>query len=251
MLALLQGVTEMLPVSSSGHLVLARHAFGLKTPAAALEVVLHVGTLLAVLAYYRKRIARLVADGRGGSPEAWRFLGLVLLGCVPAAVVGLLWRRQMEALFAAPLAVCLALCVSGGVLLGLRWVGGGSNPLSRKRALIIGLLQVVALVPGISRSGLTMATARYLGVPAREAAEFSFLMSVPLVLGALGLELAAHGGQLLTVAPPAVLLVGVLVSAVAGYAALHLAVRSLASGRLWVFGIYLGLVGATGLLILG
>jgi undecaprenyl-diphosphatase len=250
-LGALQGATEILPISSSGHLVLGRTILGLDTPGATLEVVLHVGTLVAVMAYYRRVIGSLIARLSRGEPEAWQQLSLIAIGCLPAAMAGGLFVARIEAAFASPRVVAVLLMVTGVWLLTVPRARGQGMPVTPPRALWIGLAQVAALLPGISRSGATIGMARHLGVDGDRAAEFSFLMSVPLVAGAAVLH-AVHGGleaRALEV-PWFALLGGAAVAAAAGYAAIALLVRVLQSPRFWLLGVYCLAIGTASLAVL-
>ncbi len=228
-LGVLQGATEFLPVSSSGHLVMGQELLGLSVPGIAFEVVLHVATLLSVFVVYRGRILELVTGALvKGDRDAWRYLGLLALATLPAAIVGLGFRDRVEALFEEPAAVGVALLVTGALLFSTRWalrrpaaadVGVGA-------ALLIGIAQCVALAPGISRSGSTVAMALWLGVRPVEAAGFSFLLSIPAIGGAALLQapdLAASATGIGT----ASLAIGFVFAALTGVLAIRLFVRML------------------------
>jgi len=253
-LAILQGLTEFLPVSSSGHLVLARSYLpgGQRLASdARVEVLLHVGTLLAVLWFYRREVLALTAGalGRGADPATQRrLIGLLLLGSLPAAVIGLGFEHRIEAMFSFPIFTSCMLLVTGTFLwLSRRWPEGrlALPDLNARTALLIGLAQAVAILPGISRSGSTIVAGLALGLTSPAAATFSFLLSIPAVGGAILLKSA----DLLDFsrAEPAAAAVGVAVSAVVGLAALGLLVWIGRSRRLWWFAPYCWLLGALGL----
>jgi len=192
-LAVLQGLTEYLPVSSSGHLVLAKYFLpgGEQLSAgASLEVLLHLGTLMSVLLFYRRRVIDVVKGffGFGADvAEQRRLVGLILVASIPAGVVGLGFERQIDRLFATPLPAAVALLFTGCVLWyakRLRVDGGNLNQLSFRGAFLIGCLHAFAILPGISRSGMTIVTGLKLGLSASNAAAFSFLISIPAILGA-------------------------------------------------------------------
>jgi undecaprenyl-diphosphatase len=199
LLGLAQGITEFLPVSSSGHLVIGQTLLDIQVPGVVFEVTVHLATLLSVLVVFRKRVAELAAGAVRLEGEAWRYLGLIALASVPAAVVGLGVRGAMEALFEAPYVTGLALLATGTFL----WTSRRAmarDPAGKpgiRDALLMGIAQAFAIVPGISRSGATVVAGLWLGVGAEEAAAFSFLMAVPAILGAAALqfpELPANGG---------------------------------------------------------
>ena len=189
-LALIQGLTEFLPISSSGHLVLCQAAMGVQEPALALDVALHVGTLLAVCIVYRADLARLVLGvfrGQLGEPA------LLLLGTLPAGLVGLSFKSEIEGMFHDPKVAATGLFATALALLAGEWARrrrAGASPrasagaLSWRTALIVGSVQALAIVPGISRSGSTIAAGMLCGMRPKAAARFSFLLSIPAILGA-------------------------------------------------------------------
>lgn len=253
-LAIIQGLTEFLPVSSSGHLVLGRSYLpgGEQLASdARVEVLLHVGTLLAVLFFYRREVLALMmgAAGQGAAPHAQRrLLGLLLLGSIPAAIIGLGFEHQIEEIFAAPAFAAALLLVTGTFLWLSRRLPEGRcelTDLSVRAALLIGAAQAVAILPGISRSGSTIVAGMALGLSSPAAATYSFLLSIPAVGGAILLR----GKDLLafTAEEPLAAAVGVGVSALVGLAALGLLVWIGRSRRLWWFAPYCWLLGATGL----
>jgi len=246
-LAVLQGLTEFLPISSSGHLVLAKRLLALESPGATLEVALHGGTLLAVLVYYRKRIAAILAGLVLREPGQQRFALAIVLGAVPTVLAVVLFRSRLEALFDRPGLVGGMLLVSGGMLLSLLGLRHARRQLSPALGFVIGILQAVALVPGISRSGGTIVAARHLGLEPGKAAEFSLLLSVPCLIGACLLKGCEAGRTGLGAISLPALLLGVGVAAVVGYAAILVLVRTLKSGKFWLFGIYCCIVGILGL----
>ena len=257
LLAILQGVAEFLPVSSSGHLVIASRLLGLELPGLRLETMLHFGTLLAVCGFYRQRLWSLLTGLARREPAACRETGLLLLASLPIVVVHLAAHARIEACYENHRLAAAMLIVTGLLLLSLpfrrldafRRPALESVPLGWWRALVIGLAQAVAILPGISRSGATITTARHLGIDTRRAAEFSFLMSVPPLLGATLL----HGFRPEPAAGASavgwgLLGAGTLVAALVGYAAIAFLIRVLSSGRFWIFGVYCLLAGGIVLL---
>jgi undecaprenyl-diphosphatase len=250
-LAVLQGVTEILPVSSSGHLVLGKHLLGLNSPGTVLEAVLHGGTLLAIVLYYRNKLVELVVDFFSGSAAARRDVAALVIGCIPAAIAGVLFEDRIDAAFGSARLVGYCLMVTGLLLLLPKLIPRGSKPgsLSIGQAFIVGLAQMAALLPGVSRSGTTITAARMTGAGGKEAAQFSFLMAIPLLAGALGLTLlklfksgdttAVAGGDLA---------VGFVLAAAVGYLAMVALNRLLASQKLWWFGPYCLLAGLAAVL---
>jgi len=257
-LGLVQGLTEFLPISSSGHLVVAERALGLPTEGGVLfEVVLHAGSLLAVLAVYGADLLRITAPTlralplllrgrfRAAIAEPDARLGLFLvLGTIPTGILGVTLKDLFESLFGSLLAVGCAFLLTGtllfvaGRLAGRRGAAGREQgALRASDALLVGLAQGVAITPGISRSGTTIAAALLLGLDRSLAARFSFLLSVPAILGALVLHLR-HG--IGTVSGEAgVFAAGFVAAAVSGYLALRLLLRLVDRGRFSLFAFYL------------
>lgn len=248
-LSVLQGLTEFLPVSSSGHLVLAKSCLGLETPQGPiLEVILHGGTMVSILVYYRRRLLELARGVVGRDRQAWSaVIGLGLAG-VPAVLTFLLVGDQIEAQFSRPGTAAAMLCVTGLALLSLRRAPVGNSEPRPSTALLMGVAQAVALLPGISRSGATLVAGRWLRVEPRRVAETSFLMVLPLIAGAVALHLPdaldpANRGLL----PLQALALGFFVAAVVGYAALALLVRLFSGRGFHWFGIYCLAIGVLGL----
>ncbi len=189
-LGIVQGLTEFLPVSSSGHLVVAEAAVGLTTPGVLVEVVLHVGTLLAVVIVYWKTLWRLLRGAAVGDRGAWRYILLLFVATIPAAVAGLTLEDLFEGAFDSLLLVGINFVVTGMIL----WSTRGRVPAtpsdlpSVPRAASIGVAQALAILPGISRSGTTVSLGLWLGLDPVRAAEFSFLMAIPTIAGAAVLQ---------------------------------------------------------------
>ena len=246
-LAVLQGVAEFLPISSSGHLVVLQHILEVPNDIRMrLEVFLHAGTLLAVFMFYCRRIGALLtglaARGAGERRAAWGYALKIFVSAVPAVVVYFMFRRSIDALVENARMVGALLMFTGAVLVGTRYLPRGERPVCLLRALIMGISQAIALLPGVSRSGMTLAAARGGRVNPTDAAEFSFLMSAPLIMGGVVLEIVKGeigAGNLSW----GVLAWGVLLSAVVGYFSLALLLRALKGRWFWLFGPYCIVVG--------
>lgn len=260
LLGVVQGLTEFLPVSSSGHLVVLQSMVGFDCPGVHIEVVLHGGTLLSILVFYRARIAQILWGLAHGDGAAWRYAIALSVATIPTALVYLAGSRMIERMFDQPEAAFGFLGVTGVALLSLWFrrttvstpastASGPPTPVTWIRALWVGAAQAVAMLPGISRSGATIVTARHLGVPAKQAAEFSMLMSIPVLTGAIALTLFKLPGTGVPAISTSSLVTGTAVSAVVGYMALWILVRVLSAERLWLFGIYCLVVAATGILV--
>jgi undecaprenyl-diphosphatase len=243
LLGLVQGATEFLPVSSSAHLILARAFFGFDGDkfGLAFDVACHVGTLIAVLIYFREDVVRLVAAVPRFNPasdEASRLIWLLIVGTLPAVVTALAFRHLIEELRTpAVAAVTLTL---GAVLFFVAERGAktrSDRSLTAMEALLIGVAQAVALVPGVSRSGATITVALMLGLRRTEAARFIFLLAIPAILGAAAseapklLKAGLEGGASL-------ILIGIAASAIVGYAAVKYFIRYLGDHSLAVFAWY-------------
>jgi len=264
-LSVLQGIAEFLPISSSGHLVLGRSLLGLGDVGMRLDIFLHVGTLVSIFAFYWAIVARLVKDAFGASgAEAQResrmYALKIVVSAIPAGIVGVLFKDDLEAMFSSTRAVGAALIFTGVVLIATRFLPRGSGNVSFFRAVCMGIAQAVAILPGVSRSGMTLAAARASGVEAGKSAEFSFLMSAPPIAGAALLETL----KALRAAEPALqdaaaagevswllCAFGAVVAAAVGYFALALLLKSLKSDKFWMFGPYCLLAGVAVLIVKG
>lgn len=247
LLGVVQGLTEFLPVSSSGHLILARAFFGWDSGRFGLpfDVACHVGTLLAVVVYFRADVARLVAAAPGalsGRDGEWERLGrLILAGTIPIVIVGGLFADVIETRLRSPLVVAVTLALGAVGLLIAERIGRKSREareLGYGEALLIGVAQASALAPGISRSGATLTVAMLLDVQRASAARFVFLMSLPAIIAAAAkeaLEVAEVGMAGISVT---LLLVGLVTSAIVGYLTVKFFVKYLASHSLAVFAYY-------------
>lgn len=256
LLAVIQGLTEFLPVSSSGHLVLAQHWFTAFTGDVFLDVVLHVGTLAAVCVVYVRELRRLLRF----DAAALQYIVALAVGTLPAVAVGLLFKDTIESLFHSPKAAAAALLVTGLVLLST-WGAHGRERTTRIRgewhpvapslitALAIGCAQALAIMPGISRSGSTIAASLWLGLEREEAARFSFLLAVPAIAGALVLHLME--GMPETGATTFGLILGALVAFLVGLAAIRLTALLVVQRHFWKFAFYCLPLGAAMLLFLG
>jgi undecaprenyl-diphosphatase len=256
-----QGATEFLPVSSSGHLVILQVLFGQDEPQLLFDVMVHVGTLVAIFVVFRKDIADLLrtafavvgigeTEGRTGR---WMPVAIAV-GCVPTALIGVTFAEQFERLFASMTAAGSGLIVTGLILMSTVWKGkssseagaGGSTQIGLGQALLIGTAQGLAIFPGVSRSGTTIAVALLLGVERELAARFSFLLAIPAVIGALAFELkgyspAAHSGA--GIAGMFIMMTGAIFAAVTGIFALTLLMNIVRRGRLSSFAYYCWAIG--------
>ncbi len=245
LLGVVQGLTEFLPISSSGHLVVVQAALGITTPGVVIEVVLHVATLLAVVIVYRKVLRRLAGGAVVGHRTAWRYIALLAIGTVPAALAGLFLEEWFERTFQSLLLVGLNFLITGTVLWSTRGrVRHADRPSpSTKGAFGIGMAQALAILPGISRSGTTVAAALWLGVDPVRAAEFSFLLAVPAIAGAAVLQIPNLSGGLASAGALPVA-AGFLAALVSGVAAIRLLIFLLRNKAFHRFAPYCWGIGA-------
>ena len=258
LLGILQGATEFIPVSSSGHLVLLPWLLDWPEPGLAFDAIVHWGTVLAVLAVFWRDLYRLLLAGLESlrtrslaDPDA-RIAWWIVIGTVPAAVIGYLFQDFFKALFGTPVAAAGLLLVTGVILslserLGTR--RREAEDMSWLDALLVGLAQAAAIAPGISRSGATIAAGLFLGVKRAAAARFSFLLVVPAILGAgilSLLDLASKGGL---AGDWPLLASGFLAAAISGYVCIRFLLSYLRQGRLYVFAVYVWLLGAASLVV--
>jgi undecaprenyl-diphosphatase len=287
LLGILQGATEFLPVSSSGHLVLVPWLLGWVAPGLAFDAVVHWGTALAVVAYFwrdwvslvvavvrslheltLRRSRPSVAAGRSpagerapgssaaaqpsqGSPDA-RLAWFVLLGTVPAAVIGWLLEDFFEGMFARPIAASAFLLVTAALLTTSERLGRRTRDLDTlawSDALLVGLAQALAIFPGISRSGATIAAGLGRGLRREPAARFSFLLATPIILGAGLFKVVdlAQVGNLVTQVPT--LFAGFVTSGVVGFACIYFLLRYLQRRRLYPFAVYCAAAGVACLIV--
>ena len=244
-----QGLTEFLPVSSSGHLRLVPEVLNIEPPDLATTAVLHLGTLVAVLAYYRNDLMWMLTSLRT-ERLARRLVTLLVIGTIPAVVIGLAFNDQVERLQESTTAVGLALIFTGLVLAASGRLRAGDVTAERAKpldALLIGVAQAAALIPGVSRSGMTISAGSGRGLSTHESARFAFLLSIPVIFGSGLLEIldARDQGEL-----PAELLIGIVVAAVVGYAAISFLIKGLVRWGLRPFAWYTLAAGTLTLLFL-
>ncbi|MBC7112980.1 MAG: undecaprenyl-diphosphate phosphatase [Candidatus Methanomethyliales bacterium] len=232
LLAVIQGLTEWLPISSSGHLVLVQTLIGLDVPLG-FYTSLHLGTLLAVVVYFRVDLLRIISAFLRGDVESREFrLGLyVISGSIPTVILALVFRGFFESLFSSPLAVVAGLTITGVLLLFSKF-GGRSREVDLPRSLLIGLFQGFAIAPGISRSGATISVALASGIQPKEAFRYSFILSIPTIIGANLLEF----GSTLTVGFQSI--IGFVVAAATGYVAIRVVDRVVLREKLHLFSVY-------------
>jgi undecaprenyl-diphosphatase len=239
-LSILQGVAEFLPISSSGHLVIGQHFLGVNAPGLRLDTFLHVGTLLAIFVYYRKVVMSILRGLVKGEKGSLIYTAKILVSALPAIVVYVLFDEKIESLFENAKMVGALLMFTATVLVITRYLPKGESPSTFKNALVMGIAQSIALLPGVSRSGMTLTASRMCHMSAEKAAEFSFLMSAPLIGGAAVMHIVESFSKPAAANEVswALTIYGALVAAIVGYFSLALLVKSLKSKGFWMFGIY-------------
>lgn len=261
-LGVVEGVTEYLPVSSTGHLILVESLLGLDQPDAkpaldAYSVVIQGGAILAVVGLYWPRVLTLLRGALGCDPAGLRLLGNLVVAFLPSALIGLALEKKIDALLFRPLPVLLALAGGGAFMIALdRWRARGGlaseravDQLDWRHALLIGALQCLALWPGTSRSMTTIVGGLLVGLRPREAAEFSFLLGLPTLGAACLWKLLRHGDQVAQLGPSSVL-IGIAVATVSAAVAVRWLVGFLNRHGLAPFGWYrLGLAALLGMSI--
>jgi undecaprenyl-diphosphatase len=235
LLGVLQGLTEWLPVSSSGHLVLAQQFFAIDVPIF-FDIMLHMGTAVVVLWFMRKEIIQIIKsvlklDFKSKYGKWFLFL---LVGSVITGFIGFIGRDFFASLFSSIKSVGIALLITGLFLLFIERFEK-NNKLAFKHSVLMGLAQGLAIVPGISRSGATVGSALIAGANREDAAKFSFLLSVPAILGAGAFEYLSSDVVYVISTP---LIIGTLVAMVVGYLSLNLFMQVILKKKLWMFGVY-------------
>jgi undecaprenyl-diphosphatase len=238
-LGFVQGMAEFLPVSSSGHLVIIQSLLpNFTQPGVLFDVILHFGTLLAILYYFRKKLINYIN---------FNYLMLLLIGTIPAALVGFLFKGNIEALFKSTKLVGIALLVTGTMNLFVDKLQTTVDKITNKNSLIIGIFQAVAVIPGVSRSGSTIFASVLQKINKAKAAEFSFILSIPAVFGANILEIVSHSSSLGK--NPIQYLAGFLSAFFFGVVAIRLIFRVIATRHFEYFAYYCYAVGILALLI--
>lgn len=242
---IVQGVGEFLPISSSAHLIVVPWLFGWKDPGIEFDVALHLGTLIAVILFFWKDWIKLTVNGLS-KPKTTdgRLFWFLVLATIPGAIIGKLLEEQAESVFRTPALIGLMLIIMGIILYICDKVGRKSDKLENiglKRSFMIGLSQALAIIPGVSRSGITMATGLFLGLERESAARFSFLLSTPIILGAGLLKIKDIIHPTIAMAP---FITGIVVSAVAGILSIKFLLDYLKNRGFGIFVWYRAILGS-------
>ena len=238
-LGIIQGLTEFLPISSSGHLVLVQEILGLELPGNDFEILLHLGTLCSILVVFFKDIKNIFLTA--SSKETQRFILMIIIGTLPALVIGLGLKDLITELFDNLLVVGFALIFTGLILISSFYFNRQKNEYSIFRSFLIGIAQAVAIIPGISRSGMTISCALLLGLDSKQAAKFSFLLAIP-VIGGAGILMVTDIETASSI-DFSTLMGGLFSSFFIGVVALKWLLAWLEDGKFHYFGIYCLLIG--------
>jgi len=237
-LGLTQGLTEFLPVSSSGHLVLIQHIFGIKAPELFFDTALHLATMVATAIFFRKELGRILGSLfiRGG--EGRRYTFMIILSLLPTAVIGLMVQKEFSYIFASLAVVRWALFATALILLlpVFFWIDSGKE-ITGPRAILIGVVQGIAVIPGLSRSGSTIMAGVISGMSFYDSFKFSFIISIPAIAGAMFLNVVK--GNIHTTFPLGALLAGCGMAFVSGYVALVVLKRVVMKKKMHLFAYYL------------
>lgn len=245
-LGLIQGLTEFLPISSSGHLVLAQELLGVNPEGLTFEIIVHLGSLLAIFIYFRSKLWSLILSLFTKDKVSHRKEILFLaIATVPAALIGLSFESFIDSVFSSALFTSTMLIVTGFILLSTRLARTGNQEIDAKRAILIGVAQSLAILPGISRSGSTIAAGMLLKIEPSKAAEFSFLLAIPAIIGATIFKfddiLASDSDMMLAY------LAGAIIAFVSSLVAIRLLMSIIRKGRFEFFAYYCFAAGALGL----
>ncbi len=224
-LGVVQGLTEFLPISSSGHLILARALLGFEQIDPAFNVFVQGGTVISVLIFFRKRLAKLT----------WKYLRLIIIASLPAAVIGIFLSNQIDTIFSSYWGVTLGFALTTIIISLSRYHQKQTTPLNQKNSLKIGLSQALAILPGLSRSGTTITASLLLGISSSEAFAFSFLLSIPTIAGASLLSTTSIIWESSLVPS---YFVGFFTASLAGYLSLVLLAKLIKRGKFYLFAPY-------------
>ena len=254
LLAIVQGLTEFLPVSSSGHLAIAQSFMRFETPPVVFDVFLHFGTLLSILIIFHKRLVKILIGLFKKEKWAINIFILTLIGTLPAAIVGIFLSNYLELLFGSVKLVGVSFCITGLFLIFTKFFSKdvkNFEKVSWKDSLLVGLAQALAIIPGISRSGATISSGLLRGLKSQTAFYYSFYLVIPAILGALLITvLEARQERIFQLEYLNQSLLGMFVSALVGIIALLILEKIIIKSKFWYFGIYCFIVGFLSLYII-
>jgi len=244
-LGIIQGLTEWLPISSTGHLKIAEHFMNEKTPLL-FDFILHIGTLIVVLLFFRKEIKNILLASvhLDFKTENGKLIPLIIVGSIPAAIIGVMLDEPVNYAFQNILPIAVAFVLCGIMIYSVKFAHEKNDSIGYSAAIIIGIVEGITIIPGFSRSGATIATALLLGIKREKSFKFSFLLSIPAILGALGYSFLKRSGELASaeVGWPEII-TGVIVAMLIGYIALKLLWKILVKKKFHFFAFYCWLLG--------
>lgn len=255
-LGIVQGLTEFLPISSSGHLVLGSQIMGFQQQGITFEVFLHMGTLVSVMIVFWPEIAAMIkapftyakGDRSLETIESLKLAIYIIVATLPAVVVGLFFKDAFESIFNSVIVVYFMLIITGTIMIVTKFLPSRNEPMTTGKSILIGCAQACAILPGLSRSGSTIFMGMLLGLDRQKIARFSFLMSIPAIVGAAVLQIGDVVANPLSSAAIVNICAGAIASAIAGYFAIKLLLDIIKKNRLEWFGYYCYTVAALGLI---
>ena len=246
-IGLVQGLTEFLPISSSGHLVIFQKILNINSPGNLIEVSAHLGTLLSIILIYKKDILALIASIK--SLKTKKYILLIILATIPSVVFALISKSFILMLFESIKFVSVALIFTGVILFISGYAKHTDQKLNLSKGLMVGISQALAIIPGVSRSGMTISFAILFGISSKEAAKFSFMLAIPAIIGATILTLIdTKFDQVEDLIFPLILIA--FIAFLSGYLALMFLIKILNAGKFYYFSFYCIFIGLISLLYL-
>ena len=246
-LALVQGITEFLPISSSGHLSILKTFLDINSDGALIEVVLHAGTLISILLFYRKRLSKIFKRILNKDEESLRFFSCVIVAIIPIGIIGFIFGDSIEYLFNNTKLVCLFLIITGIFLIFSNFWRSKISNFNTRKSFLIGLAQMFAILPGMSRSGLTIGMGNIIGIDAKKSAEFSFIIAIPVLTGVIVKYFLNLEWDSISISIN-YLFLGLIISFITGLLSLRWLISLLEKGKFWYFGLYCIFIGSISLL---
>ncbi len=240
-LGIVQGFTEFLPISSSGHLVLGQHFLGINIPGNVFEIVVHVGTLFSILVVFWKDLFQILISLKEKKTQI--FILTIILGTIPAVLVGFFLKDHIEKAFDSIQVVSTALLFTGILLISTKWTTVRKDKISVLHGVWIGVAQAFAIIPGISRSGSTIGMGLILGLNPKQTAKFSFILAIPALIGSGLLTVLDTVQSSESLLPYSVITAGFISSFLMGWISLKWLIHLLQKGKFYWFGVYCFLIG--------
>ncbi len=259
LLAVIQGISEVLPISSSGHLQIVQEILGMDTSSLTVSIFLHLGSLVAMIVFYRKLVFSTVGNAakyvfksserNDTNKNALKLLFMIVIACIPAGLIGVLFKSKIESIFANTIFIGINLIITGCLLFLQKYIKGKKtlDTMNWRDAIIIGLFQAIGILPGISRSGITTIGGKVSKLQDEDAINFAFLLFIPVTLGTGLLEVVdiIKGDLVLSSNDILLYIVGIIISGLVTYIALSLLLKIIKKGKLHYFAYYCFAVGLT------